>query len=70
MGLRGTVENIRKSKTLYKKSLTDTNKYKNYNYTLQKVKRQATKQYYIDQYTKFRNNTENIWKMINKISSK
>ena len=68
------MKSINKGKILYKNQLQGNvilrMKYKEYNTILNKVKRHAKKQYYIDKCIEFRSNTKHLWKTINKIVGK
>ena len=68
------MKSINKGKILYKNQLQGNTilhtKYKEYNTILNKVKRHAKKQYYIDKCTEFRSNTKHLWKTINRIVGK
>ena len=67
----GLFKCIKKSKQLYRKTLnnrtdqTARNKYTEYNNLLQKIKRNAKKNYYIDQCINNRSNTAKLWRTIN-----
>ena len=74
---KGIMNSIKKSKLLYKKTISmkheDTNihiKYKEYSKILTKTKRIAKTTYYIDRCTEYRNNTKYLWRTINKIVGK
>ena len=68
------MKSINRGKVLYKHQLQGNTmmriKYKEYNTILNKVKRHAKKQYYIDKCTEFKSNTKHLWKTINKIVGK
>ena len=71
------MNSIKKSKSLYKKSISSnqenaniSTKYKEYSRILMKTKRVVKTKYYIDKCTEYRNNTRNLWKIINKIVGK
>ena len=67
----GLLKSIKREKTLYKHSISPNasekskNKYREYNLILRKVKRQAKKSHYIDNCVKFKDNTKQLWKVIN-----
>ena len=72
---KGLMTSCKKSRELYKKTLDlKTNnslnviKYKQYSNTLTRLKRYAKVTYYQSKCTEFRNNTKNLWKIINKIT--
>ena len=74
---KGLMTSCRKSRELYKKTLDlSTNnclsvlKYKQYSNTLTRLKRHAKVTYYQSKCAEFRNNTKNLWKIINKITGK
>ena len=74
---KGIMNSIKKSKLLYKKSISKSQsnpnnciKYKEYSRTLTKTKRLPKVKYYTDKCTEYCNNTKNLWKIINKIVSK
>ena len=63
----------RKSKQLFKKSLTDPSyqiKYNNYLKCLNKIKRAAKLGYYQQKCTDYKQNTKKLWGLINKINKK
>ena len=65
----------KKQLKLYKKAIKSGNndlreKYKNYRSTLQKIKRNCKKQYYINQCHKFKSNTKQLWRTINNVNKK
>ena len=68
------MKSIHKGKILYRNQLKGNTtlrmKYQEYNTILNKVKRHAKKQYYIDKCIEFRSNTKHLWKTINKIVGK
>ena len=68
------MKSIHKGKTLYKQQLqgnpTMHIEYKEYNTILNKVKRHAKKQYYIDRCTEFKSNMKQLWRTINRIVGK
>ena len=72
----GLLKSIKREKTLYRQSISKTateknkKKYKEYNLILRKVKRQAKKSHYIDNCMKFKDNTKQLWKVINRIVNK
>ena len=72
----GLLKSIKREKTLYKHSVSSKateksrKKYKEYNLILRKVKRYAKKSHYIENCVKFKDNTKQLWKVINKIIHK
>ena len=72
----GLLKSIKREKTLYKHSISSNateksrKKYKEYNLILRKVKRHAKKCHYIDNCVKFKDNTKQLWKVINRILNK
>ena len=71
------MNSVKKSKLLYKKSISRDNKdlnarmkYKDYSTMLTITKRFAKVKYYMDKCTEYRSNTKNLWKIINKIAGK
>ena len=72
----GLLKSIKREKTLYRQSISKDSteksrkKYKEYNLILRKVKRQAKRSHYIDNCVKFKNNTKQLWKVINRIVNK
>ena len=72
----GLLKSIKREKTLYRQSIaknsTEKNKrrYKEYNLILRKVKRHAKRSHYIDNCIKFKDNTKQLWKVINRIVNK
>ena len=72
----GLLKSIKWEKTLYRQSIskkaTDKSKkkYRDYNLILRKVKRQAKKSHYIDNCVKFKANTKQLWRVINRIVNK
>ena len=74
---KGIMNSIKKSKLLYKKTISMKqdyinihDKYKEYNKILKRTKRLAKTNYYIARCTEYRNNTKYLWKTINKIVGK
>ena len=70
---KSIANSIRKSKQLFKKSLTDPNyqiKYNNYLKCLNKIKRAAKLSYYQQKCIDYKQNTKKLWGLINKINKK
>ena len=70
---RGIANSIRKSKALFKRALTDKTqekKYKAYWKHLTKIKRAAKLNYYQQKCIEFKQNTKQLWQLINKINKK
>ena len=74
---KGLMTSCKKSRELYKKTLDSVAnnslsvlKYKQYSNTLTRLKRYAKVTYYQSKCAEFRNNTKNLWKIINKITGK
>ena len=70
---RGIANSIRKSKVLFKKALLDPmqqSKYQNYIKGLQKIKRAAKVDHYQQKCKEYKNNTKQLWQLINKINKK
>ena len=57
-------------KSLVSKSLIDHEKYKQYCNAFQKIKRKAKHDFYYEQCVSFKNNTKQLWKMINTVTNK
>ena len=72
----GLLKSIKREKTLYRQSVSakatekSKRKYKEYNFILRKVKRHAKKSHYIENCVKFKDNTKQLWKVINRIVNK
>ena len=72
----GLLKSIKREKTLYRQSIAKNateksrKKYRDYNLILRKVKRHAKKSHYIDYCVKFKDNTKQLWKVINRIVNK
>ena len=70
----GIVTSTKKAKLLYKQTLKKNcsdhclDKYKRYNQSLTKVRRNVKQCHYLKMCEKFRNNTSKLWKAINEIS--
>ena len=68
---KGLEKSLKKSKHLYKEQLrgneNSKSKYKNYRYVLNKVKRTAKRQYYIDRCTSMKSNTKKLWQTLNNV---
>ena len=70
---RWTKKSLAKSKKLYKNTLAkdsrpcSRHKYVQYNHVLQKLKRNAKRQYYFSKCVEFRSNTKKLWQTINQI---
>ena len=70
------MKSIKREKTLYRQSVSakatekSKRKYKEYNFILRKVKRHAKKSHYIENCVKFKDNTKQLWKVINRIVNK
>ena len=65
----------KKQLQLYKKALVSKNliyheKYKQYHNAFQRIKRKAKHDFYYDQCVSFKNNTKQLWKMINTVTNK
>ena len=62
---------MKKCKTLYQQQLRGSEKnkqkFKNYRYVLNKVKRTAKRQYYIDRCTTMKSNTKKLWQTLNNV---
>ena len=70
---KSIANSIRKSKQLFKKSLTDPsyqNRYINYLKCLNKIKRTAKLGYYQQKCIDYKQNTKKLWGLINKINKK
>ena len=70
---KSIANSIRKSKQLFKKSLTDPtyqNRYNNYLKCLNKIKRAAKLGYYQQKCIDYKQNTKKLWGLINKINKK
>ena len=71
---KGLINCIEKQNKLYKKHLNnkmdeDTQRYKVYRRTLQKILRKRKQNYYQEQCTRYRSDTKRLWKMVNQITS-
>ena len=70
---RGIANSIRKSKALFKRALIDQTqekKYQEYCKHLTKIKRAAKLNYYQQKCIEFKQNTKQLWQLINKINKK
>ena len=70
---RGIANSIRKCKVLFKKTLVDQSqekKYQTYWRQLNKIKRAAKLNYYQQKCIEFKQNTKQLWQLINKINKK
>ena len=65
---------MKKCKSLYQQQLCGSEskkeKFKNYRYVLNKVKRTAKRQYYIDRCTTMKNDTKKLWQTLNNVIGK
>ena len=71
---KGLIKCIDKQKKLYKQHLInkteeDTQRYKVYRRTLQKILRKRKQNHYQEQCIKYKSNTKRLWKMVNQITS-
>ena len=71
---KGLEKCMKKCKLLYQQQLRGSNskkeKFKNYRYVLNKVKRTAKRQYYIDRCNTLRNDTKKLWQTLNNVIGK
>ena len=68
---KGLEKSMKKCKTLYQQQLRGSDskkqKFKNYRYVLNKVKRTAKRQYYIDRCNTMKSNTKKLWQTLNNV---
>ena len=68
---KGLEKSMKKCRTLYQQQLhgpeNKKEKFKNYRYVLNKVKRTAKRQYYIDRCTTMKSNTRKLWQTLNNV---